>query len=56
MHSLSPFSPFFNMESKFGPLEKRVNMTNINQDEIFQKGGDVHPFWTTKGMKKFWKS
>jgi len=25
-------SPFFYMELKFGPLEKRVKMININQD------------------------
>ena len=28
------------MESKFGPLEKTVKMTNINQDEIYQKNGE----------------
>jgi hypothetical protein len=46
------------MESKFGPLDKRVKMTNINEDEIFQKnwGGGGAPFLTAKGMKKFWKS
>ena len=36
MHCLSTF---FYVELKFGPLEKRVKMTNINQDYIFQKIG-----------------
>jgi hypothetical protein len=41
MHWLSPF---FNMEAKFGPLEKRIKISDINRNEIFQKNIRVHPF------------
>jgi len=41
MHLLPPF---FYMEAKFGPLEKRIKTIDISRDEIFQKNSWVHPF------------
>jgi hypothetical protein len=35
-------SPFFYMEAKFGPLEKRIKKIDITQDAIFQKNSQVH--------------
>jgi hypothetical protein len=49
-------SPFFYIKAKFGTSgEKKLKTLDINRDEIFQNSR-VHPFLTTKGMKKFWKS
>jgi hypothetical protein len=33
----------FDLEAKFGPLEKRINSIDVNRDEIFQNSR-VHPF------------
>jgi hypothetical protein len=41
MHWLSPF---FNVEAKFGPLEKRIKISDIKRYEIFQKNIRVHQF------------
>ena len=47
------FFPFFYIEEKFGPFNKRVKETDINQDEIFQKNCWVHPFWWQKEWWNF---
>jgi hypothetical protein len=36
MHWLSPF---FYMEAKFGPLERRLRKTENNRDEFFRTAG-----------------
>jgi len=38
----------FYMEAKFGPLEKRVKMIDINRDEIFHNNSRIHPFFYNK--------
>jgi len=53
MHSLSPF---FYVETKFGPLEKKLKTTGINENEIFSEEQLGTPFMTTTGIKKFWKN
>jgi hypothetical protein len=46
MHWLSPF---FYMEAKFGPSEKKDKKTpDINPDENFQNNSKIHPFWPKK--------
>jgi len=34
------------MEAKFGPSDKRIEATDINRDENFQKNGRIHIFLT----------
>jgi len=44
------------MEAKFEPLDKKGEKIDNNIDEIFQKEKKKPdtPFFTTKGLKKFW--
>ena len=44
MHCLSPF---FFMEAKFGPIEKRIKTIDVGWDGIFQNS-QVHLFWPQK--------
>jgi len=40
--------PFFNMEAKFVPIDKKVKKICINRDENFQKKSRVLPFCQQK--------
>ena len=53
MHRLSPF---FYIETKFAPLEKRTKNDRQQLRWNFSEEELGTPFLTTKGMMKFWKS
>ena len=36
--------PFFSMEAKFGPIDKKIKNICVNRDESFQKKNRVFPF------------
>jgi hypothetical protein len=42
------------MNSKFGSLEKRIKIIDIDRDEFFKEQPGT-PFESTKGMKRFYK-
>jgi hypothetical protein len=43
------------MEAKFGSPLKKETADSIHMN-FFSEEQRVHPFFTTKGIKKFWKS
>jgi hypothetical protein len=53
MHWLSPF---FCLEEKFGPLEKKDKKQLTSQLRLNFSEQPGTPFVTTKGRKKFWES
>jgi len=52
MHCISPF---FYMEAKFGPLEKRIKKLLASVEMKIFKRTARYIFLDHKGMKKFWK-
>jgi hypothetical protein len=50
-----PSPHFFDMDAKFGPLEKRIKNDWLQLRRKFSEEQSDTPILTTKGMKKFWK-